>query len=143
MTFPSDPNCIFCKIITGDIPCYQLFEDDYVLSFLDVGPLANGHALVIPKGHWPLLDDVDSIAAHRCVSAVQSLGPIIRDLTDAAGWNLLQNNGKVAGQEVGHVHFHIIPRKEDDGLGYRWNAGSIDHDAAKSFAQEVSSRIQL
>lgn len=143
MALPADSDCIFCKIIAGEIPAHCLFEDELVMSFLDVGPLTAGHALVIPKGHWCLLDDADNVAIQRCISVVQSLGPIIRDLTGAAGWNLLQNNGKVAGQEVGHVHFHIIPRMEDDGLGYRWNAGSIDHDAAKLFTQKVSSRVQL
>lgn len=143
MTFPTDSGCIFCKIIAGEIPCHRLFEDEAVLSFLDVGPLAVGHALVIPKGHWPLLTDATEAAAERCIAVAKKLGPIVCELTGADGWNVLQNNGKAAGQEVDHVHFHVIPRKAGDGLGYRWNAGEIDHAAAKLLAADIASKVKL
>jgi len=141
MAYPTDPDCLFCKIVAGQIPCHKLLENDHVLAFLDIGPLARGHTLIIPKGHWMELGDVDEDIVGRCGEAAKHLGPVIAQLTGSAGWNLLQNNGKAAGQVVGHVHFHIIPRQEDDGLGYRWNAGEIDHADAQSFAAEVVSGL--
>ncbi len=141
MSLNSDPDCIFCKIVAGGIPCHQLYEDDLVLAFLDVGPLSEGHALVIPKSHAVELADADQQAVERCAAVAKQLGPVIVEQTGAAGWNLLQNNGSAAGQEVGHVHFHIIPRRAGDGLGYRWNAGAIDHDDAGQLATKIASSV--
>lgn len=121
-----DPDCIFCKIVTGAIPCHKVYEDDAVLSFLDVGPLSRGHTLVIPKAHHVTLADTPPDLAGRCMAAVAKLGPAVAKATGVAGWNVLQNNGAVAGQVVMHVHFHIIPRREGDGLGYRWPTGQLD-----------------
>lgn len=115
-----DANCVFCKIVAGQIPCHRLFEDDDTLAFLDIGPLAEGHLLVIPKAHYARLDDMPAELAGRVLAHLPTLGRALIQATGAAGFNVLQNNGAVAQQEVGHVHFHLIPRAAGDGLGYRW-----------------------
>lgn len=137
-------DCVFCKIIAGQIPCYRLYEDEHILSFLDVGPVANGHCLVIPKKHIARLDDAqeqDAIALAAIMTLVPKLGGAVVKHTGAAGWNLLQNNGAAAGQVVEHVHFHIIPRHEGDGLGYRWPAGSLDAAGADDLATSITSHL--
>ena len=136
-----DPECIFCKIIAGEIPCHQLYQDEVLLSFLDIGPVSLGHCLIIPKGHYETLDEVPADVAGRCAVLATKLGPAAAEAASAPGWNLLQNNGTVAGQAVGHVHFHIIPRRADDGLGYRWPAGALDQDDAQRLIAEITARL--
>ena len=118
----TDPSCVFCKIIAGQIPCLRIFEDDVVLAFLDIGPLAEGHLLVIPKEHYLRLEEMSPEAVAAVVRHLPLLGRAVMKATGSTAYNVLQNNGPESGQAVPHVHFHIIPRKAADGLGYRWNA---------------------
>jgi len=118
----TDPSCIFCKIVAGQIPCLRVFEDDAVLAFLDVGPLAEGHLLVIPKQHYLRLEEMAPEAVTAVARHLPLLGRAVMKATGSTAYNVLQNNGPESGQVVPHVHFHIIPRKPADGLGYRWNA---------------------
>ena len=136
-------DCIFCRIVSGQIPCYRLFEDEQVLSFLDVGPLSQGHALIIPKQHYQTLDEMTPQLAGECMATVARIGPAVMAALGNAGgpWNVLQNNGTAAGQVIGHVHFHIIPRGEGDGLGYRWNPGPLDADDAKQLAAAIAKTL--
>ncbi|MFA5863973.1 MAG: HIT family protein [Phycisphaerae bacterium] len=115
-------DCIFCKIISGQIPALKIYENDQVLSFLDIGPLSDGHTLVIPRKHYSRLDQMPADEVAAVAKVLPELADAVICATGAEGYNILQNNGKVAGQLVEHVHFHIIPRVSDDGLGYRWNA---------------------
>ncbi len=135
------PDCIFCKIIAGQIPCHKLYEDDTVLAFLDIGPLSRGHCLVIPKAHYATLDETPPQVVAACASVLPRLGQAVVAVTGAAGWNVLQNNGAVAGQEVGHVHFHVIPRNKDDGQGFRWPAGKLDPGDAKRLVEEIAEKL--
>ena len=116
----TDPSCVFCKIVAGQIPCHRVYEDGEVLAFLDIGPLADGHLLVVPKGHYGRLEEMPPEVLGRLAATFPRLARAVLQATGAAGYNLLQNNGGVAQQEVPHVHFHIIPRAAGDGLGYRW-----------------------
>jgi len=136
-----EADCIFCKIIGGSIPCHRIFEDDQVMAFLDVGPLARGHTLVIPKIHAVTLETLPPEYAAACLRIVPAVAhAVMTEVGDeAAGWNLLQNNGPVAGQAVGHVHFHIIPRKPNDGLGFRWLPGKLDQEEAQVLAENIKS----
>lgn len=129
-------DCIFCRIIRKELPCSVVFEDEAVLAFLDIGPLAEGHLLVIPKQHHAKVSDVPTDVMAAVAAHFPSLGRALLAVTGATGFNILANEGKVAGQEVGHVHFHLIPRAADDGLGYRWNPtkyppGRMDELATK------------
>ncbi len=132
----SQDDCIFCKMVAGQIPAARIYEDDVVLAFLDIGPLSDGHTLVIPKQHF---DKVDSCPDDVMGQVARRLGRVARAVvagTSADGYNVLCNNGRVAGQLVGHLHFHIIPRSSGDGLLSSWPAGKyatgqIDAMAAK------------
>jgi len=134
----NDPSCVFCKIVAGEIPSLKVFEDSSVFAFLDIGPLAEGHLLVIPKKHFVSLSEMSDEDITGVTRHLPRLGRTVVEAVSAEGYNVLQNNGKVAGQEVQHVHFHIIPRKASDGLGYRWNASKYPEGKA----EEVRRRIQ-
>jgi len=108
-------DCIFCKIVKGEIPSYTLYEDDKIKVFLDINPVSRGHSLYIPKKHYKTIDEIPN----EEMDFIQQLPTIvkkIKEATDATGINILQSNGKDAGQEIPHVHFHIIPRYPNDGI---------------------------
>jgi len=130
--------CIFCKIIKGDIPSFKLFENDKVFAFLDIQPLSKGHALVIPKYHGAKLTDIpdDSL-----VDILQVLKKIAI-ATGSENYNVLQNNGRAAHQEVDHVHFHLIPKpNEKEGLGIGWPAQKLEMDELKKLFEEVKAKM--
>lgn len=118
-----DPGCIFCKILAGEIPAAIVYQDQAVVAFLDVGPLAEGHLLVVPREHHPRLIDLPGDSMGRITAALPLLGQVVMEVTGATGFNLLLNEGPVAGQVVPHMHFHMIPRRPGDQLGYRWASG--------------------
>ncbi|GAB7009863.1 HIT family protein [Halorubrum trueperi] len=108
-------DCIFCSIVDGDIPARTVHETDDVLAFLDANPLAPGHALVIPKTHAERLGDLDPDLAGAVFDAVAAIAPEIEAAVDADGANVGINDGEAAGQEVPHVHVHVVPRFDGDG----------------------------
>ena len=108
-------DCLFCKFISGELPCDKIYEDEHTLAFLDIHPLNEGHTLVIPKTHAVNLLDISSTDFTHVMSTVHALTPIIKDVTGAEGMNIHSNHGKVAGQAVFHLHMHIIPRHTGDG----------------------------
>jgi histidine triad (HIT) family protein len=108
-------DCIFCSIVDGDIPARTVHETDDVLAFLDANPLAPGHTLVIPKAHAQHVGDLDDDLASDLFATVTELTPRVQAAVDAEGANVGINDGEAAGQEVPHVHVHIIPRFEGDG----------------------------
>jgi histidine triad (HIT) family protein len=119
-------NCIFCKIIQKEIPATVIFEDDDVLVFMDIGPIVKGHALVIPKKHYdPITDTPDEIVAKLHITAKRVASAQMNAL-GADGVNIMQNNGAAAGQEVEHIHVHVIPRFSNDGHHWNWNAKKYD-----------------
>ena len=106
-------NCIFCKIIDGEIPSYTLYEDDYVKCFLDVNPVSNGHTLIVPKKHFLDINDIDDEYLLKVYDASRKIIALLKDKTDADGFKLTQNNGSL--QDVKHYHLHVIPNyKEKD-----------------------------
>lgn len=119
---PRDPDCVFCKIIAVEIPAAIVYESESVVAFLDVNPLAEGHLLVVPREHYARLVDMPPAECAQLFAPLPTLGRVLVDVTGAEGFNVLLNNGRVAGQVVEHVHCHLIPRKPADELGYRWNA---------------------
>ncbi|MFW6456733.1 MAG: HIT family protein [Planctomycetota bacterium] len=117
-------DCIFCKIADGEIPATRLLETERVISFLDINPVNQGHALVVPKRHVEDLLGLRQKELHAAIFAVQRVSRAVVRVTEADGFNVLQNNGEVSGQEIPHVHFHVIPRFEDDGFDLGWRQGS-------------------
>ncbi|KAI5813847.1 HIT domain protein [Pyronema omphalodes] len=130
--------CIFCKIIKGDIPCFKLYESSKVLAFLDIQPLSRGHALVIPKSHGEKLHDIPD-------DELSELLPIAKKLALAVGatdYNILQNNGRIAHQEVDHVHVHMIPKpNETEGLTVGWPAQQTDMAKLKALFDELKPKM--
>lgn len=119
-------DCIFCKIIAGEIPATKVFEDEDILVFMDIGPIIKGHALVIPKQHYdPVTNTPDGIVAKLHLTA-KRIAQAQMNGFGADGVNIVQNNGTAAGQEVPHIHVHVIPRFSDDGHHWNWNAKTYD-----------------
>lgn len=108
--------CIFCQIIAKEIPCHQVYEDEKTLAFLDIKPVNPGHTLVIPKVHVANLEEIESEDLQALMLVVKKIGRMLKDKLNISGYNLVVNNDPVAGQEVSHLHFHIIPRHENDNL---------------------------
>ncbi len=109
-------DCIFCKIVKGDIPCYKIYEDEHTLAFLDIANDAYGHTLVIPKQHFVNHLDCDTQVLTHVISTVQK---IIKHYVNDCGFegaNVLNANQEVSGQSVFHLHYHVIPRKKGDGI---------------------------
>lgn len=109
-------DCVFCRIVAGELPCDRVYEDDLVLAFLDIAPVALGHALVIPKHHHTSITTLDPELSARVMAVAPRIAVALMRATDSDGFNLLLSNGTCAGQVVPHVHLHIIPRKPDDGI---------------------------
>jgi len=133
--------CIFCKIAAGEIPSLKILENDRIVSFLDIRPLADGHLLIIPKRHYGRLEEVSPDDLKSVAEILPKLAQALVRATGAAGYNLLQNNGACAGQEVEHVHFHLIPRRADDGLGYRWNPKKYAEGKDKKMQQKLLAEL--
>jgi histidine triad (HIT) family protein len=109
-------DCIFCKIIAGEIPSAKIYDHGGVYAFLDIAPVNKGHALVVPKKHYATLFDLPPDLGRELTTALQVVGRAVMDATGAAGLNLGMNNFEAAGQLVHHAHFHLIPRHAGDGL---------------------------
>ncbi len=109
-------DCIFCKIVNGEIPCHKVWEDEKFLAFLDIDQKVKGHALVVPKKHFENILDFDESLASAFFDCIKKTYSILQKKFDCTGFNLMQNNGKDAEQVITHLHFHILPRKKDDGI---------------------------
>jgi len=129
---------IFSKMLRGEIPCHKLYEDEHVLAFLDIHPVAPGHTVVIPKEPAETLDRLSDDAAAALGRVLPRLCRAIQKATGAQAYNLLQNNGALANQSVDHVHFHIIPKPSStQGLGVTWPAGKLDPELGRQLAARV------
>jgi histidine triad (HIT) family protein len=133
-------NCIFCKIIRGDIPAYTVYEDSYVIAFLDIAPVNPGHVLVAPKLHSGNLDDVDDLMLAYLLRAVKRVGRAMVSGLGVKGYNVMINNGAVAGQLIDHCHVHVIPRRPGDGLT-GWPQARYKDDEARKVAAKIKAKI--
>jgi len=117
---------LFDRILDGELPCYKVYEDEHVLAFLDIGPLSPGHTLVIPKERRAHLHELSDDSAAAIGRVLPRLARAVLAATGAEDYNVLQNNGAAAHQAVFHVHFHIIPRVGEQGLGVGWQPGELE-----------------
>jgi histidine triad (HIT) family protein len=132
-------DCIFCRIAAGTIPSGRIYETDHVFSFMDIGPVSDGHTLVIPKQHFEKFEDcTPEILAEMGVVLGKVAKAVITGM-EAEGYNILCNRSRVAGQVVEHVHFHIIPRRTGDGLFNRWPAYKYQPGQAEKFLAAIKS----
>lgn len=117
---------IFAKILRNEIPCHRVYEDDQVIAFLDINPIARGHTLVIPREPAETLDQLSEESAAGIGRVLPRIARAVMAATGARDYNVLQNNGAAAHQAVMHVHFHIIPKHADgSGLGIGWKSGAL------------------
>ena len=135
-------DCIFCRIVAGEIPSFKLLEDDQVLSFMDINPASEGHCLVIPKAHAPSLFEADDESLAAVVTAARRVADAVRRTLDPPGISLTQANGLAAGQSVFHLHFHVIPRRPDDDLLFNWELRPGDMDAIGRLAERIRANVE-
>ncbi len=128
---------VFDRILSGEIPSHKLYEDEHVLAFLDVFPLSRGHALLIPKERRAHLHELSDEAGAALGRVLPRLARAVVEATGATAYNVLQNNGAAAHQAVFHVHFHIIPRSGERGLGIGWNAGKLGDEEGAELAASI------
>ncbi|MEK6643041.1 MAG: HIT family protein [Planctomycetota bacterium] len=134
-------DCIFCKIACGDIPCAKVLETPDCVAFLDIAPLAPGHTLLIPRQH---IADITSAPPEMVTSLALELPRLAHAViqsSGASGLNILQNTGASSGQAVFHLHIHLIPRREGDSLGFRWNAGSYGTGEGEAMRQRIVTAL--
>ncbi len=141
MPQPVDFNCIFCKIVGGQIPCLKVFEDDTVLSFLDIGPLTRGHTLVIPKAHYATASDIPPELLSQVAARIPLIAKAVLAATGARAYHILANNGREAQQSVEHLHFHVLPRYAGSKFHVPWEAGKLDLAEGAAFAGKVREML--
>lgn len=131
-------DCLFCKIVSGEIPSSKVYEDDQVLAFLDITQVTKGHTLVIPKAHFRNILDLTDQAAAALFARVPKIARHLQKQLGASGVNLINNNETTAGQTVFHTHLHLLPRfDETDELDIRFTAHEPDFPALASLAQDL------
>jgi histidine triad (HIT) family protein len=136
----ADPDCLFCKIVAGELPATIVAEDERTIAFMDINPATRGHALVIPRAHARDLYDVDPEDLAAVAVAAQRLAARVRDNLGADGVNLLNSSGAAAWQTVFHFHVHVIPRYEGDPLRLPWVPASGDMDEIKAAAAQLTEQ---
>ena len=134
-------DCFFCNILSGRIPCNKIYEDEQVLAFMDIRPVSDGHTLVVPKAHFEKLHQCPPEVLSNISSCVGKIVQAVVGAVGAAGYNVLCNNGRVAGQLVDHVHFHLIPRNEGDKVFTRWPAYEYEQGRADAIAEKICERL--
>ncbi|KAK6461933.1 kinase C inhibitor-I, histidine triad nucleotide-binding protein-like protein [Scheffersomyces coipomensis] len=142
-----DAACIFCKIIKGEIPSFKIIETPLTYSFLDIQPISQGHILIIPKYHGARLHNIPDEYLADILPVVKKLTKVLDldqyDKLSDIGYNVLQNNGSIAHQVVEHVHFHLIPKKDEEtGLIVGWPAEATDFDKLGKYHKQLQDQIQ-
>ena len=130
-------DCIFCKIANGEIPSKALFEDEMFKVILDLGPATKGHALVLPKNHYENLFELPEETAADAMKLAKKMATKMKENLQADGFNLVQNNGEVAGQTVQHFHVHLIPRYKEDGQHILWKPGTVTQDELEEIKNQI------
>ncbi len=134
-------DCIFCKIIKGEIPCSKVFEDEKFFAFLDIGPVNRGHTLVIPKKHYKNLLDMPEDELKGYIETIQKVSKAIIKAVNADGISINMSNEPAAGQVVMHAHFHLIPRFKNDGLKL-WPQGRYKEGEAEKIKNKITNSLK-
>lgn len=135
-------NCIFCKIIAGEIPSATIYEDEDFKVIMDISPAAKGHAIMLSKRHCSNLFELDDVTASKALLVARKVSTAIKEEFHCDGLNLLQNNGEAAGQSVFHFHIHLIPRFEKDQVFSLWTPGNYAEGEATAIAKALAERIK-
>ena len=130
-------DCIFCKIVKGEIPSTKLIETEHAFAFLDINPASKGHSLVIPKKHFTDFEEIPSEELSELIKMVQKVAIAVKKSLNAEGFNIHVSNGKTAGQVVFHLHFHIIPRSTGDSIGLTWTHKEYSEGEVLKVAEKI------
>ncbi|MGT2906723.1 HIT family protein [Streptococcus dentiloxodontae] len=137
-------DCLFCKIIAGEIPSSKVYEDEQVLAFLDISQATKGHTLIIPKEHVRNVLDMSTQTAELLFSRVPKIARAVQKATQAVGMNILNNNEEIAGQTVFHAHVHLIPRYgKSDGITLGFEEHEPDFDRLAQLAQTIANEVSV
>jgi histidine triad (HIT) family protein len=137
----TDPDCIFCKIVAGQIPCFKLYEDNETLAFMDINPVHEGHCLVICKAHHRTVFEIDPEAFAAVSWVVVKVAGAVNQAVAPDGLNLVQSNGPGAAQSVPHFHVHVLPRQLGDELKVNWALKPGDRDRIATVAEHIRSHL--
>lgn len=132
-------DCIFCKLANGDIPTNTLYEDETFRVFLDASPATKGHCLIVPKDHYADLEELDETVASKVFPLAKKMMKLLKEKLGWDGFNVVQNNGEVAGQTVFHFHTHLIPRYINDGQKINWKPGSPADGELEALTRKIVS----
>lgn len=131
-------DCIFCKIAAGEIPSATIYEDDEFRVILDLGPASKGHALILPKSHAANIYELPDELAAKAMVLAKKMATEMTDALQCDGFNIVQNNGELAGQTVFHFHMHLIPRYNGDNVKLGWVPGTLTDDVR----DEILSKLK-
>lgn len=133
-------NCIFCKIAAGEIPSATIYEDADFRVILDIEPASKGHALILPKEHCANLYELPEELASKVLVVAKKVVTAMTEVLGCDGYNVLQNNGEVAGQTVFHFHMHLIPRYKDDQVNIKWEPGTLKEEWKKEILEKMNEK---
>ena len=132
-----DANCIFCKIANGEVPSQTLYEDETFRVILDLGPSTKGHALILPKEHHANLYELPETTAGEVMKLAKKMASVMTERLGCEGFNLVQNNGDLAGQTVFHFHMHLIPRYRADGQKIGWKPQEVSQAELEAVKDQI------
>lgn len=135
----SERECLFCKIIRGEIPSKKIYEDSRTLAILDINPASEGHVLVMPKKHSETIFEASEEDLQSAVATVKKVSLQIRDALKPEGLNVIQNNGEQAGQVIAHLHFHVLPRYKDDKIMIGFPRNQVD----ESHLNDIMNKLKI
>jgi len=138
---PTDHDCLFCKIVAGEVPSTRVHEDDRTIAFMDINPLNEGHTLVIPRVHAATLFEADEADLQAAIATARRVARAIREAIRPDGLNLLQANGAAAFQSVPHFHLHLVPRFTGDGKGFDWPMVPGDRGRIQAAAEKIRQAL--
>jgi histidine triad (HIT) family protein len=136
-------NCIFCKIINKEIPCYKIYEDEFVLAFLDINPVVVGHTLVVPKKHFENIFDIEDKYLERIITVSSKISLKMKEVLGIEGINLYQANGSIAGQTVFHFHLHVLPQKQGESVDFVKWMGKFTKKMNKEQFEEIKNKLSI
>jgi histidine triad (HIT) family protein len=137
----TDTDCVFCKIVAGQMPCFKLLEDDNTLAIMDTYPANDGHCLILAKEHYPTLFDISDEAFAAVSRSVIKVARAVNQALSPVGLNLVQANGPGAQQSVRHFHVHVLPRKRGDRLKLNWGVKPGDGETIAALAEKIRASL--
>lgn len=135
------PDCLFCQIVAGDVPSTRVYEDDDALAFMDITQTVPGHVLIVPRQHAATMFDVDPDAYAKLFSVAHRVAVAVKEGLNAPGINILQNNGRAAGQVIDHLHVHVLARAAHDGYRMNWDDIPATNAELESWATRIREQL--